>query len=181
LVLLLVLMALADRAGWLLAKASDDLARYDRVNAIVLRVIDGDTLDIAMADPVTGKDVTRVRLWGIDCPELGRPAQGSSPATSTKPGAEDAMAMSRDLAEHSTVVLVLEAHRLRDRHRRLLAHVDLADGTRLNERLLKAGMARADDRWSHSMQRRYAQLEAAARRTGAGIWAQGQPPSLGAD
>lgn len=170
--LLLVLLALADRGGWLLAEASDDLVRYDHASAIVVRVIDGDTLDIAIADPVTGKDVTRIRLWGIDCPELARRAQGSSPATSTEFGAEEAAALSRELAEHATVVLMLEAHRQRDRHRRVLAHVDLADGTRLNERLLQAGLARADDRWSHRMQRRYAQLEVAARRAGAGIWSE---------
>ena len=68
------------------------------------------------------------------------------------------------------MTLTLEPHRTRGSFGRLLAHAQLPDGSSLNEALLAAGLARADDRWPHSLVGRYAQLERIARREGLGIW-----------
>ena len=72
------------------------------------------------------------------------------------------------------VLLVLEPHQQRDSFARVLAHVEIADdanaGRSLNEALLEAGLAKADDRWPHARLTRYAQLENAARRQRIGIW-----------
>src|SRR5687767_14098436 len=60
-VALLCLIA-ADRQGWLLVRHADDLGAYHGMSAIVVRIIDGDTIDVDIADALNGKSTTRVRL-----------------------------------------------------------------------------------------------------------------------
>ena len=79
----------------------------------------------------------------------------------------------RTLADGREVVLYLESHRPRGTFGRILAHVELPDGSSLNEALLAAGLARVDERWPHALLGRYAQLERGARREGVGIWQTG--------
>jgi endonuclease YncB( thermonuclease family) len=157
------LLVLADRGGLLLYRG-DDLARYDGRTFRVTRVIDGDTLDLDAPD---GNDrYTRVRLWGVDTPEMAR----RDPPRSAEPYAQAASEFTRRLASGQTVRLTLEPHRLRGTYGRLLAFVELPDGTLLNESLLSAGLARADGRWSHRYLKRFERLEQAARQGGAGLW-----------
>lgn len=164
-----VLLSFADRSGWLLADRPD-ADRYHLVDAAVVRVIDGDTLEVDLRDHITGAETTRVRIIGINCPEAAR--AGSSPRPAD-PFAQEATALSRDLLSGGRVRLRLEPQDTRDAYGRLLAHVDLPDGTGLAERLLGEGLARREDRWNHSMLMRYRQLELAARRAGRGLWAEG--------
>jgi endonuclease YncB( thermonuclease family) len=158
------LLVWADHAGWLLVEPNDDMARYHGVSATIVRVIDGDTLDVDLADEVAQRLTTRVRLWGIDCPEVGR---AGAPA---EPGADEAADLARQHAEGATVMLFLEPQRTRDVYDRLLAHVELAGGRSLNELLLKKGLARAEGRWSHSLMVQYSAIERCARAAGVGIW-----------
>jgi micrococcal nuclease len=130
----------------------------------VIRVIDGDTLDVGLPDLVHDRPVTRVRLWGIDCPERGRNDEPDEPL------ADDATALTRSLVQRQIVTLWLEPHRTRGDYGRLLAHVELSDGRVLNEALLADGLARAEDRWPHGRLARYAQVEHSARRQGVGMW-----------
>ena len=119
---------------------------------------------LTSSSPIT-RIATQVRLWGVDSPEVAgrdRPAE---------PFADEARTFTRARTAGGLVTLTLEPHRTRGAFGRLLAHVELPDGTSLNEALLAAGLARADDRWPHALLGRYAQLERAARREGAGIWA----------
>jgi micrococcal nuclease len=105
-----------------------------------------------------------VRLWGIDCPEaanFGKPAQL---------WADEATALATSLCDQQKVILKLEYDRPRDSFSRVLAHVELADGRVLNEVLLEAALAKADDRWPHSRLVRYAQVEMAARKRRIGVW-----------
>lgn len=159
-----VVLILADRQGLLLYDG-DDLARYDGERFVVTRVVDGDTLLIAARDG--DRSATRVRLWGIDTPELARPDLGRPAA----PFAEEAKARAAALAEGITVRLILEPGRVRDRYDRLLAFVELPDGTLLNEQLLLEGLAEADDRWPHQYVERFELLEEQAQKSGAGMWA----------
>ncbi len=161
-------LVIADRAGWLLA-GPDDMSQYHGRHVRVGRVIDGDTLEIAVPDPVHGRPTTRVRLWGIDAPE---PTGRDRPAEAL---AGEAAALAALLVEGGDVTLSLESHRTRGSFGRVLAHVTLADGSSLNEALLSAGFARVDERWPHSLLGRYAQVERVARRQKIGIWAEGQP------
>jgi micrococcal nuclease len=171
--ILLILLIIADRQGWLLVPREDELAIYHGSKATVNRVVDGDTIEIDIPDSRQQSAITRIRLWGIDCPEF---ANGE---TSEQPLAREAHAMAASLALDQRVLILLEPQRLRDRWGRLLAHVELEDGRNIAAALVEAGLARADDRWPHSMQMRFAQLQRAAQRKGLGLWALDQPPAAG--
>lgn len=161
--IVLALLIVLDRQGWLLV-SRDDLAAYHGQSFRVVRVIDGDTLDVAAPDGAS--PTTRVRLWGVDTPEVAKPELG----VAAEPGAEAATQFTTQLARDAVVTLELEPHRLRGRYGRLLAYVRLPDGTMLNEQLLLAGLARADDRWPHQFAERFAMLELQARRERVGLW-----------
>jgi len=161
----------ADRFGVFGRQPAADRARYDGKTFTCIRVIDGDTLDVDIPD---GKDAaTRIRLWGIDTPELGhddRQPQHFAP---------EAAAFVRRLAEGKSVTLRLEPHdNTRGRHDRLLAYVILPDGQMLNRILLEDGYAYADPRYDHSLKREFLQLQDRARTQRLGLWAAARPTDL---
>lgn len=172
---LFIALVVLDRAGGLLVVLPSqdptsgqvqglDLERYDGQTFRVLRVVDGDTLDIDAPDGRHGK--TRVRIWGIDAPEIAHPPH----TTITQPyGREAADYLERRVAGQ-TVKLVLEPSRLRDRYDRLLAHVELASGPLVAQELIDEGLATADDRWNHRYRDRFARAESEAKRRRVGIW-----------
>ncbi len=158
-----LLLVLADRSG-LLLETGDDAARYDGKWFTVVRVVDGDTM---LVDAPDGDEAgTRVRLWGVDTPEMAR----RDPPRSAEPFAEEATDLARQLAEGKKVRLILEPHRMRGNYGRLLAYVELSDGTMLNEALILKGFTRADDRWNHRYLKRFESLEREAREAGRGLW-----------
>lgn len=117
-------------------------------------------------DTVTLRDGQRLRLIGIDTPELGRdgaPDQGYAVA------ARDALRGL--LGRHATVSLRFDATR-HDVHGRLLAHVFLADGTSVSAWLLRHGYATLlvvpPDTWNVEC---YEEAERQARAAHIGIWA----------
>ena len=166
------LLAVADRQGWLLLQGSD-WTRYHNKTAFVSEIVDGDTLHVAIPD---GRDpTTRVRLWGIDCPETAKPWNN----TPAEPYANEATVFAWQHSLGRSVTLRLQAHRIRDRHGRLLAYVVLPDGSVLNEHLVAAGLARADRRFPHDDMERYENLETQAKRKRLGLW-QGAPGESGA-
>ena len=152
-----------DRGGYLLDQG-DDWGRYEGKAFHVTRVIDGDTLEIAVPDGA--QPVTRVRFWGIDTPELAK-RDTHRPA---EPFADEAAAYVRGLCRGQKVRLSLEPHRLRGRYGRLLAFVALPDGTVLNEQLLAVGLARADGRFSHRWMGRYELIQQRAQNEALGLW-----------
>lgn len=169
LLLTLALLAIADRRGWLLVPQADE-STYHNARTHIERIVDGDTLIVPIPDARERTASTRVRLWGIDAPELARPFE--SPPLPAEPLAEQAAAFAREATADLEVMLLLEAHRPRDRYGRLLAHVVLPDGRLLAELLVEAGLARADDRWPHRYLERLDQLETRAKRARIGLWAE---------
>jgi endonuclease YncB( thermonuclease family) len=162
---IIALLVLADRNGWLLVRQVDDLTTYHGVTARVTRIIDGDTLEVDLYDALNRRPSTSIRLWGIDCPEIGRFGE------SDQPWAREATALASALLNNQSVRLFLEPHQQRDSFARVLAHVELANDRRsLSETLLEEGLATADDRWPHSRLTRYAQIENLARRREVGMW-----------
>ena len=158
-----VLLILADRSG-LLLETGDDIARYNGQWATVLRVVDGDTLVIDVPD---GQEATtRVRLWGVDTPEMAH----RDPPRPAEPYAEEATAFTRNMVEGKQVRLTLEPNRLRGNYGRLLAFVELSDGRMLNESLILAGLSKADDRWSHRHLDHFRAVEQEARQAKRGMW-----------
>jgi micrococcal nuclease len=139
-----------------------DLEKYHKKTFTVVKVIDGDTLDIDIAD--VNHNHTRIRLWGVDSPETKSPY--SSVMYFGPEGAE--------FAEMSVlgkqVRIYLEEHRTRGKYGRLLAYVQLPEGEFLNEVLVSEGFAYADLRFRHSLYQKYKQLELSARRHQKGLW-----------
>jgi len=142
-----------------------DAARYQGQKFLVVKVVDGDTLHLAAPDQ--DSDTTKVRLLGIDAPEIG---SNRSPRMYF---AKEATDFAKRLALDKVVGVYLDERAgSRDRYDRLLAYIELPDGRFLNEELLSEGCAYAyaDQRFRHSYYQKYLQLEAAARSTGQGLW-----------
>jgi len=141
-------------------------------SAVVTYVIDGDTIEV--------DDDTRVRLLGVNCPEIGYDGAADEPL------AGRARKFVADRVIGKIVTLKLESEQ-RDRYKRLLAHVYSMDGTNLQEQILTHGLGsvvaippnigRVGD---------YQIAERAARRDKRGIWNHRYyrpmtPQQLGAD
>lgn len=159
--ILFALLAILGVSVYFGRPSGDDWAIYDRQEFIVTRVIDGDTIDVA---PHPGAAPTRVRLIGVDAPEMrgddGKPEHWAHDST------EYVIARSAN----RSVVLRLEPTRTRDRYRRLLAYVHLSDAETLNGALVRDGQAYADRRFKHTMNHPFEQAENAARKKGTGLW-----------
>lgn len=162
---LLVAAALivADRQGWLLAQ-TPEWKRYEGKTLRVVRVIDGDTIDVDAPDDEHA--TTRIRFWGIDTPETAKPREG----TPADPFADEAWAFTKKQCEGKSVTLKLDAHQTRDRHGRLLAYILLPDGSMLNEQLLLEGLARFESRFPHQHIERFELLEKQAKFDRKGMW-----------
>jgi len=144
---------------------------YDRYHDKVftcIKVVDGDTIDIAARD---GRhETTRIRLWGVDTPETAKSDRGAMYY-----GAE-ASAFTRNLVEGKPVRVVLAPDKTRDRYGRLLAYIYLGDGeTMLNEEILTQGVGYADRRFEHVWKERFIRLEERARKQRAGLWREVRP------
>lgn len=138
---------------------ADRLPSLDPVEfRLVERVADGDTLTLAGGE--------RVRILGIDTPELKHP----------DPAVRDlAQAARRELqaATEGERVRVIAARTgdERDRFGRLLAYIEVADTPAdIGERLIVAGLARPYPS-AHPRAARYRELAREARAAGRGMWA----------
>ena len=166
-VLILAALIFADRSGLLLERG-DDWSRFHGRAFFVHRVVDGDTIDIMIPGLApTKENLTRVRFWAIDTPEMARGSQAAQPF------AEEATALTRTLCEERIVTLELESHSTRDRYGRLLAFIILEDGRCLNSVLVEEGLARVERRFSHSRMEEYETLEREATARRRGLWGGG--------
>ncbi len=140
-----------------------DIIKYDGRQFTVVKVVDGDTIDIDIPDG--NYPHTRIRLWGVDTPETKNPRTGQMYF------GKEASEFTTKLALGKRVTIYLDKDRnTRGKYGRLLAYVQLPDRTFLNERLLSEGYAYADLRFKHSFYNKYKQLEAVARSEGKGLW-----------
>lgn len=157
-------LAVCDRAG-LAPVQNDDRARYHDRSFRVVRVVDGDTIVIDAPDK--NKDVTRVRLWGVDAPEV---AHGDQPDMHF---GRDAKAFAERTLSGRKVHIVLSPERTRGKYKRLLAYVYMKRGGHMfNEMLLEDGYAYADRRFDHHYKRQFEAIEKRARKDRVGLWAE---------
>jgi micrococcal nuclease len=159
--LALLAVALAALAvAWSSRGAGGDAPAARELRARVVRVVDGDTIRVAL-----GGRVERVRYIGIDTPESVKP---DTPAQCF---AHKAAAANARLVAHRRVRLVLDVEP-RDRFGRLLAYVyRLPDGLFVNAALVRGGYARTltippNVRFAE----RFRALAVQARRAGRGLW-----------
>jgi micrococcal nuclease len=106
-------------------------------NASVESVVDGDTIDVA----VDGR-TERVRLIGIDTPEIAHPSGAGRAATVAECFGDAAAAYTRELLPAGTPVRLARDVVARDDYGRLLAYVFRAsDGVLVNYELARQGYA----------------------------------------
>lgn len=145
----------------------DDQQNYHYKTFDVLNVADGDTIYIDWPDNVARRGRTRIRLLGIDAPELENNDRPEHPL------AYEATVYLNDLLHKQRVTVRLDettpVHR--DKYNRLLAYVYIEKQDKmLNELMLEQGLAWPDSRHEHSQQQRFVQLCRAAYKAGKGIW-----------
>jgi len=119
----------------------------------VVGIHDGDTFTVLHS----GKE-EKVRINGIDCPELGQP-------------------FGMRAKQHAAQLIFGEVVSVtvfgRDQYGRTLGDARLSDGKLLSREMVRAGFA-----WryrAHSKDRELAALEAEARESGRGLWADARP------
>ena len=124
----------------------------------VVKVTDGDTITVS----VDGIE-ERVRLIGIDSPELHRPVECF--------GSQAADHLTELLTGASVQLIADPSQDDRDRYGRLLRYVELADGTDVNAELIRDGYA-FEYTYDKPYRRQtvFRHQEAAARSAAAGLW-----------
>ncbi|MGC9454955.1 MAG: thermonuclease family protein [Phycisphaerae bacterium] len=161
------LLVLCDRLGVFGRAPLPDEAKYHDQTFRVVKVIDGDTFDVDIPD---GKyDTTRIRLWGVDTPEVHDPDNPDAPPEHFGP---EASRFAKELLEGADVRLELVPSRIRGIHGRLLAYVYLDDGRMLNRLLIEQGYGYADPRFDHPRKEEFRELQREAMRAGRGLWAE---------
>lgn len=169
----LAALAIADRLVFVVGRdqPQDDWQRYDQRVFLVANVVDGDTIDLDVADQIQRRRHTRVRLWGVDTPEAPR---------DDRPGmhyAEQATAFTNRLVLDKSVEVKLHpGKKTRGKYGRLLAYIHLPQsGEVLNELLVKTGHAYADRRFDHRHMSHYKWLERQAEKQRRGLWTDAMP------
>lgn len=150
-VVIIFALWLAVTTSFLSKDTNDSRVVTEQQSAIVSYVIDGDTF-------ILSNDI-RVRLIGVDAPELGEPLY------------TEARERLRALVEGKTVILEQD-HSEVDRYERLLRYV-YVNGIFVNVEMVRTGFARAmtirpDTRYASLLLR----FESEAKRAQIGIWAE---------
>lgn len=138
--------------------ASED-TEAEGQEATVTRVIDGDTIT---ARDANGEDLGRIRLLGLDAPELDQDECWASEA-------RDA---ATNLLDGETVTLVPDPKNDdRDTYDRLLRHVDLENGTDATHDLIENGHAPATSNpRQHTRHHDYQEADDTAQNAQRGLW-----------
>lgn len=126
--------------------------------AVVLRVIDGDTVVL--------EDGTRVRLIGINAPEIENRDYGHR----GEPYGEDAKKILKQMVEGKKVDLKEGAEK-EDRYGRRLAYLYLPQHFFVNRKLVEMGAAEAYRKFLHEFLADFMKLESQARQKKLGMWA----------
>jgi micrococcal nuclease len=119
------------------------------------KVFDGDTIEL--------EGVGRVRLIGVDCPEVGERTNGVHGFS------EEATAYTRLLVEGKRVWLEYDRER-RDKYDRTLAYVFLEDSTFVNALIVTMGYGYAYTRFPFRYEDWFRRLEQEARHAKRGVW-----------
>ncbi len=167
--IVVAVLIFADRAGLLGRRRPGDLARYDGREALVVHVVDGDTLDVDIPDVKLGYPKTRIRLWGVDTPETVKPycpVQYFGPQASL---------FAKQQLLGKRVKLKLLPHSTRGKYGRVLAYVYLPTGLLFNREIIAQGLGYADPRFSHPHKRDFADAMTQAKKNRQGLWKNPKP------
>ncbi len=134
----------------------EQLAQVDEWGS-VSKIIDGDTVHLL--------DGRKIRLIGINTPEIGRRGESSQPY-----GKKAYDALVKILKNHKKIGLTYDKDR-KDRYKRVLAYVNLSDGQSIEQIILSQGLAHSivvppnDSRIQC-----FRNIEKTARQAGHGLW-----------
>jgi micrococcal nuclease len=158
-------------------------------HATVVRVVDGDTLEISLAG-----QAEKVRLIGVDTPEVHESEKLHRDAERTKQDVAMSRALGRQASDF-TKSLVHAGDRVRlefdqhprDKYQRMLAFIWLPDGHMLNETIICAGYSPALTRYPfrQDYMERFRACERQAREGAKGLWREARastavaPPARG--
>ena len=148
-----------------------DWDKYNEKTFTVVKVVDGDTIDIDMPDEKWPD--TRIRLLAVDTPETDK-----SPSGAMYFGKEASEFVHKTALGQKVTVLLDKLSKTRDKYHRLLAFVRFSDGRILNEELVSQGFAYADTRFPHSYYEKYIQLEKTAQEQKKGLWEKVTPNQM---
>ena len=150
-------------------QTTDRTAAHSTESAYVVRVIDGDTIEVQ----VEGATAT-VRLMGIDTPETKHPTR---PVEYYGP---EAAALAETVLSGMTVDLTMDRTGDReDVYGRWLRYV-VVRGVDFNAALVREGYARAVRGFAYARRAEFIALEDAARLRGVGLWGRERRGKLGA-
>ena len=172
LVIVVVLTAgvIVDRVACRAPQSNDQIRYHDKTFQVV-HVVDGDTLDIDIPDG--DRPVTRIRLWGVDTPEVGLHD------TNVMHFGPEASQFAKQTLLDREVHVVLSPDRTRGKYGRLLAYVYLKHGGRMfNEMLIEEGYAYADLRFKHHYYKQFKAMDKRARTAGVGLWKDVTPETM---
>jgi len=128
------------------------------IDGTVVRIVDGDTIDVQLADRVE-----KIRYIGVNAPEVHHPIRGE------ESGGREAAEVNRRLVAARRVRLELDV-RTRDRYGRLLAYVWAGD-TMVNAELVRLGYAQVMTVPPNvKYQRLFVKLQREARDAHRGLW-----------
>lgn len=123
--------------GCCLSEEIKEFSYAGTYDAVVTRVVDGDTFDAVFAFRGT-KSIFRIRIAGIDTPEMHPKRKGLTldDITLIKTNAIKAKEALANLILHKPVKLIVG--KSKEKYGRILATV-LCDGTNVSERMIKSG------------------------------------------
>ncbi|TSC55750.1 MAG: micrococcal nuclease [Parcubacteria group bacterium Gr01-1014_18] len=132
--------------------------------ALVMRVIDGDTLEVKMMNT---QKTEKVRMIGIDTPELHN--HGKKPQWL----AREACQRTRELLEGQKIEMESDTNQdNRDKYHRLLRYIFL-NGKNINEQLVEEGFAYEytyDEEVPYDKQSEFQAAEQIAKQERVGLW-----------
>lgn len=160
-VLLVVLAVLSPPVSPHVRTTSKRVDTSASVLSSVLRVVDGDTVDVEIA-----LERVRVRLIGINTPET------VDPRRPVECFGREASARMRAMLSGGAVRIETDPTQSRyDKYGRLLAYLYLPDGTSVNEQLIAEGYAyEYTYKVPYRFQSEFKAAEKSAREAGRGLW-----------
>ncbi|MEC8678468.1 MAG: thermonuclease family protein [Candidatus Margulisiibacteriota bacterium] len=120
-------------------------------NAIVTRVIDGDTIVVK----TNQSQKQKVRLWGIDAPEMRQ-----------KSGSKSGRFLTTLLTDQRVYIDVVST----DKHGRLVANVYDSNGVYINEEMIRIGLAWVYANFVNDSKPNWYELQANAQKKRIGLW-----------
>lgn len=138
-------------ASWLLSRGSGQRGRISLPDTVrqtpvptgkarIVKVVDGDTVHVLLPDGAKSETEEKVRLFGINTPEL-HPRPGTPKGSFTpEPFSQEACDYLASLCPPGTDVSL--AQHGRDKYGRLLGVLLLPDGRDANHLLIEAGLAK---------------------------------------